>query len=67
MCCSVPDECEPYLIPETCQFCKKESVYYTAHGMRDGKLYDEFSCVHCFAARNRVSKEKVEQLESEED
>ena len=61
----MPDEFEPYLIPEFCQFCNKRPVYYAGHGIRKGELYNEFSCIQCFAKKNNVSKEKTKRLKSE--
>lgn len=55
----------PYEIPELCPYCKKRPVYYTGHGIRNGAVYDDCSCVPCYAKRHVLSKEKAERLEAE--
>ena len=55
----------PYLIPELCQFCKKRPVHFTGHGMRKGVLYDEFSCVVCYARKGHMSESRATQLIAE--
>jgi hypothetical protein len=50
---------------DLCQFCKKARYYYSAHGIRNGEVYDEHACVPCFANRHNISQEKVNRLVQE--
>jgi hypothetical protein len=52
----------PYQIPERCQFCKKNPVHFTGHGIRDGLVYDEFSCVGCYAKHGNLSHERAQRI-----